>query len=89
VGNEDGDANANGSKVCCLLLLHGKEVHGQHELCRQEHLQKDALDLGRSIAERVGHGERIRQQAVNDGGGSNGGNKLCWDDDSSRPVYSI
>lgn len=83
VGDEDGDANANGREVRGLVLLHGEEVHRQHELRGEEHFQEDALDLGGSVAERVGHGERSREQPVHDGGGGDGRNKLGRDDEDA------
>lgn len=83
VGDEDGNANADGGEVGSLVLFHGQEVDSQYELGSEEHLQKDALDLGGAIAEGVGHGKGTWEKAVNDSGGSNGSNELSWDDDDA------
>lgn len=61
VRDEDGKADAQGGQVRGAVLLHGKEIHGEDELCREEHFDEKTAGnagVGRKL---VGYEKGARQ----------------------------
>lgn len=88
VRDEDADADAHRREERRAVLLHGEEVHRQHELCREEHFDEEALRRVGAAAEAVCHVEMAWEQGRDDcGGGDARGDLRRHDDECSERLY--
>lgn len=80
VGDEDGEANAQGRQERGSVLFHGKEVDGDDELRCEEHFDKEAAGDAGAGSKLVGYKQRTGQQGISDCCGSNSGDDLSGKD---------
>lgn len=79
VRDEHRDADADGGQESRAMLFDGEEVHRQDQLGGEQHLDEEALGDGGAVAKRVVDQEGPREDAVDDGGGSDAGCELGGD----------
>ena len=83
VGNENRDADTDGCKVGCAVLLDSQEVHCQDELRCEKHLQEQASNNAHSVTELVSNCQWTRYEAICDSRGRDGCHKLRGEDEKS------